>query len=57
MVSLRDFLGRKPVVRFFYPRDSSLGCAKRARAFRDDLEKFRDLAFSAETMEGLTVVC
>ena len=33
MVNLRNFLGQKPVVLFFYPKD----------AFRDDYEEFRKL--------------
>ncbi len=40
MVSLGDFLGRKPVVLFFYPKDDTPGCTKEACAFRDDHEEF-----------------
>jgi len=43
MVSLTDFLGRKPVVLFFYPKDDTPGCTKEACAFRDDYEEFRKL--------------
>ena len=43
MVSLEDFLGNKPVVIFFYPRDSTPGCTKEACAFRDDYEVFREI--------------
>jgi peroxiredoxin Q/BCP len=43
MVSLSDFLGRKPVVLFFYPKDDSPGCTKEACAFRDDHEEFGKL--------------
>jgi peroxiredoxin Q/BCP len=39
-VSLGDFLGRKPVVLFFYPKDDTPGCTKEACAFRDDHEEF-----------------
>jgi peroxiredoxin Q/BCP len=41
MVNLRDFLGNRPVVLFFYPKDDTLGCTKEACAFRDSFEEFR----------------
>ncbi len=43
MVSLEDFLGHKPVVLFFYPKDDSPGCTKQVCAFRDDYEEFGKL--------------
>jgi peroxiredoxin Q/BCP len=43
MVNLRDFLGQKPVVLFFYPKDDTPGCTKQARAFRDGYEEFGKL--------------
>jgi peroxiredoxin Q/BCP len=43
MVSLEDFLGRKPIVLFFYPKDDTLGCTKEVCAFRDSFEEFRKL--------------
>jgi|SRR5918997_136604 peroxiredoxin Q/BCP len=43
MVSLRDFIGTKPVVLFFYPKDDTPGCTKQACAFRDDYEEFGKL--------------
>ena len=43
MVSLRDFVGEKPVVLFFYPKDDTPGCTKEACAFRDDYEGFGKL--------------
>jgi peroxiredoxin Q/BCP len=39
-VSLRDFLGRSPIVLFFYPKDDTPGCTKQACAFRDDYGQF-----------------
>jgi thioredoxin-dependent peroxiredoxin len=36
LVSLGDFLGEKPVVLFFYPKDETPGCTKEACAFRDE---------------------
>ena len=43
LVSLRDFLGRRPVVLFFYPKDDTPGCTKEACAFRDGHEEFGKL--------------
>ena len=48
MLSLTDFLGKKPVVLFFYPKDDTPGCTKEVCAFRDSFEGFRELG--AEVM-------
>jgi peroxiredoxin Q/BCP len=42
-VSLRDFLGKKPVILFFYPKDDTPGCTKEACAFRERYEDFREI--------------
>jgi thioredoxin-dependent peroxiredoxin len=39
IVSLGDFLGTRPVVLFFYPKDNTLGCTKEVCAFRDSFEE------------------
>jgi thioredoxin-dependent peroxiredoxin len=36
IVSLADFLGSRPVVLFFYPRDDTPGCTRQACAMRDE---------------------
>ena len=43
MISLENFLGKNPVVLFFYPKDDTPGCIKQACAFRDDFEEFGKL--------------
>ena len=43
LVSFRDFLGEKPVVLFFYPKDDTPGCTREACAFRDEYEQFSEL--------------
>lgn len=43
IISLKDFVGEKPVVLFFYPKDGTLGCTKEACAFRDYHEEFKKL--------------
>jgi peroxiredoxin Q/BCP len=35
-----DYIGRKPVVIFFYPKDDTLGCTVEACAFRDAHAEF-----------------
>ena len=43
MVNLRNYLGQKPVVLFFYPKDDTPGCTRQACAFRDGYEDFGKL--------------
>jgi thioredoxin-dependent peroxiredoxin len=43
IVSLKDFLGSRPVVLFFYPRDDTPGCTRQACAIRDEHEEFAKL--------------
>jgi peroxiredoxin Q/BCP len=42
-ISLRDYLGRKHVVLYFYPRDMTPGCTIEACAFRDRKSEMEDL--------------
>lgn len=42
-VSFSDFLGKKAVVLYFYPKDDTPGCTKEACAFRDEHERFGNL--------------
>lgn len=41
-VSLKDFIGKKTIVLYFYPKDFSSGCTAEACAFRDSYEVFKD---------------
>lgn len=41
-VSLSDYLGKKVVVLYFYPKDNTPGCTAEACAFRDSYEAFTD---------------
>jgi peroxiredoxin Q/BCP len=43
LVSLKDFLGKRPVVLYFYPRDETAGCTRQACAFRDEFGEFARL--------------
>jgi thioredoxin-dependent peroxiredoxin len=42
-VSLQEFIGQKPIVLYFYPKDDTPGCTAEACAFRDDYEAFKEL--------------
>jgi len=42
MVSLSQFIGKKIIVLFFYPKDESYGCTKEACSFRDNYEVFKE---------------
>ena len=42
-VRLADYIGKKPVVIFFYPKDNTIVCTKEACAFRDSYDEFRRL--------------
>ncbi|MBF4465612.1 peroxiredoxin [Flavobacterium sp. LC2016-12] len=39
----QSFLGRKPLVIYFYPKDNTPGCTTEACSFRDQYEDFKDL--------------
>jgi peroxiredoxin Q/BCP len=42
-ITLSQFLGKKNVVLYFYPKDESRGCTREACEFRDKYEVFKDL--------------
>jgi peroxiredoxin Q/BCP len=41
-VRLGDYIGKKAVVLYFYPKDNTGGCTAEACAFRDSYEVFKD---------------
>jgi thioredoxin-dependent peroxiredoxin len=41
-VRLSDFLGKRSVVLYFYPKDETRGCTAEACAFRDSYEVFKE---------------
>ena len=41
-MSLKDLLGRKEIVLYFYPKDNTSGCTAEACAFRDSYEVFKE---------------
>jgi len=58
--SLKDFLGKKAVVLYFYPKDMSPGCTKEACAFRDSYEALEDagaevIGISSQSQESHSI--
>src|ERR1035437_5741476 len=56
-ISLSQFLGKKNVVLFFYPRDEGPTCCKEVEAFRDNYEAFKEnnsevIGISAQSVES-----
>jgi peroxiredoxin Q/BCP len=43
VVALGDFIGKKNVVLYFYPKDETPGCVAEAGSFRDSYREFREL--------------
>ncbi len=41
-ISLHDFLGKKSIVLYFYPKDNTPGCTTEACSFRDTYKVFKD---------------
>ena len=42
LVDLGDFIGKKEIVLYFYPKDNTPGCTAEAKAFRDHYEAFKE---------------
>ena len=40
-IGLRDFIGKREVVLYFYPKDDTPGCTKEACGFRDSINAFK----------------
>ena len=40
-VNIGDFIGKKPIVLFFYPKDHSSVCTREVCAFRDNYDEFK----------------
>lgn len=43
LFKVTDYIGKKNLVIYFYPKDDTPGCTKEACKFRDDFEVFTDL--------------
>jgi peroxiredoxin Q/BCP len=55
-VKLSDFIGKKNVVLYFYPKDFTMGCTAEAKAFKENYGEFTDnntevIGVSADSIE------
>ena len=56
-VSLKNFLGKRNIILYFYPKDNTPGCTTEACSFRDSYEVFKDagadvIGVSSDTPES-----
>ncbi len=42
LVNMADFIGKFPLVIYFYPKDDTPGCTREACGFRDQYEVFQE---------------
>jgi peroxiredoxin Q/BCP len=54
-VTLSEFLGKKNVVLYFYPKDETAGCTKEACTFRDNYEQLTSLGAEVLGVSGQSV--
>jgi peroxiredoxin Q/BCP len=52
---LKDHVGKKVIVLYFYPADLTPGCTKQACSFRDDMEKLTDKGVEVVGVSGDSV--
>ena len=56
-VCIDDYIGKQPLVIYFYPKDETPGCTKEACSFRDSMKDFEELnakviGISADSVES-----
>ncbi|MGX1023561.1 peroxiredoxin [Psychroflexus sp. MBR-150] len=49
---ISQYLGKKPLVIFFYPKNFTPGCTKEACSFRDSYQDFKDLGAEVIGISG-----
>jgi peroxiredoxin Q/BCP len=54
-VTLSEFLGKKNIVLYFYPKDESPGCTKEACSFRDSYAELTNLGAEVLGVSGQSV--
>jgi peroxiredoxin Q/BCP len=54
-VTLSEFLGKKNMVLYFYPKDETVGCTKEACSFRDSYEELTNLGAEVLGVSGQSV--
>lgn len=53
--SIRDYMGKKVLVIYFYPKDESMVCTKEACAFRDSFDEFTKAGAMVIGVNGGTI--
>jgi peroxiredoxin Q/BCP len=54
-VTLSEYIGKKSVVLYFYPKDESPGCTKEACSFRDSYQELADLGAEVLGVSGQSI--
>ncbi len=54
-VTLSEYLGKKNIVLYFYPKDESPGCTKEACTFRDNYEQLAALGAEVLGVSGQSI--
>ncbi len=54
-VTLSEYLGKKNIVLYFYPKDETPGCIKEACSFRDSYQQLADLGAEVLGVSGQSV--
>ncbi len=54
-VTLSEFLGKKNIVLYFYPKDETLGCTREACTFRDSYEELTNLGAEVLGVSGQSI--
>jgi thioredoxin-dependent peroxiredoxin len=54
-VTLSEYLGKKNIVLYFYPKDETAGCTKEACSFRDSYEELTKLGAEVLGVSGQSV--
>jgi thioredoxin-dependent peroxiredoxin len=55
VINISDFIGKKSLVLFFYPKDDTPGCTREACSFRDHYEAFLDAGAEVIGISGQSV--
>jgi len=54
-VTLSEYIGKKNIVLYFYPKDETPGCIKEACTFRDNYQQLADLGAEVLGVSGQSV--
>jgi peroxiredoxin Q/BCP len=54
-VTLSEYLGKKNIVLYFYPKDETAGCIKEACTFRDNYEELTNLRAEVIGISGQSI--